>query len=141
MKDKKGIEIEVEDKNGIEIECLNCRHYEYCDDKFYLMDALNDCFEASNEARIQELQNENALLKDGESHITDIKLSPKFIKSIIRAVNSEVEIPKRELCFTDEELNLIRNTFQSEIREDKCGWSAEKRIIAKCDALLKVRKG
>lgn len=134
----------MEDKNGIEIDCLNCRAYEYCDDKFYLMDTLNDCFNASNEAleaRIQELQIENALLKDGESHVMDVKMSPKFPILITRMINSEIESLKEELRFTDEELNLIRNTFQEQIREDKCGWSAEKRIIIKCDGLLKVRKG
>lgn len=92
------------------------------------------------EATISDLKRENALLKDGESHIMEVEMSPKFIKSIIRAVNSEFEILKRELRFTDEELNLIRNTFQEQTREDKCGWSAEKKIIAKCDELLKQRK-
>lgn len=47
----------------------------------------------------------------------------------------EIENLKEELRFTDEELNLIRNTFQDQIWEDKCGWSAEKRIIIKCDGL------
>lgn len=79
-------------------------------------------------------------LKDGESHVMNVKMSPKFVKSIIRTINSEIENLKEELGFTDEELNLIRNTFQSEIREDKCGWSAEKKIIAKCNELLKERK-
>ena len=82
----------MKDKNGIEIDCENCRYCKYCDDKFYLMDDLSDCFNASNEAyeaRIAELQAENALLKESR--------------------------------FTNNELNLIRNTFQAQIREDKCG--------------------
>lgn len=45
-----------------------------------------------------------------------------------------------ELGFTDKELNLIRNAFQEQIQEDKCGWSAEKKIVAKCNELLKERK-
>lgn len=92
------------------------------------------------EATISDLKRENALLKDGKSHVMDVKLSPKFIKSIIRAVNSEVEILKRELRFSDDELNLIRNAFQDQTREGEGGWSAEKKIIAKCDGLLKERK-
>lgn len=92
------------------------------------------------EATISELKRENALLKDGKSHIMDVKMSQKFVKSIIRAVNSEVENLKKELRFTDKELDLIRNTFQEQIRVDKDGWSAEKKIIAKCDGLLKERK-
>lgn len=47
---------------------------------------------------------------------------------------------KKELRFTDEELNLIRNAFRAQIRDDKDGWSAEKKIVAKCDELLKQRK-
>ena len=132
----------MKDENGIEICCENCRYYEYCDDKFYLMNDLSDCFNASTEAlesRIQASQIEDALLKDGESHIMDVKMSPKFAKPITRTINSEIENFKEELRFTDEELNLIRNNFQSERMEDKCGWSAEKRIIAKCDGLLKIR--
>ena len=74
----------MKDKNGIDICCENCRHCEYCDDKFFpdVAGGGEGCnFEVSPkayEARIQELQNENALLKDGESHITDVKISPKF---------------------------------------------------------------
>lgn len=133
----------MKDKNGIEIDCQNCEAFEYCKDSSAYEQCQNKAFYPSKEAyeaRIAELQAKNALLKDGESHIMDVKMSPKFVKSITRTVNSEIENLKKELGFTDEELNLIRNTFQSEIREDKCGWSAEKRIIAKCNELLKVRK-
>lgn len=42
--------------------------------------------------------------------------------------------------FTRDELDLIRNAFQDQIRDDKDGWRAEKKIIAKCDELLKERK-
>lgn len=69
---------------------------------------------------IAELQAEIGLYRDGEF--------------------SEVEILKRELRFTDKELNLIRNAFQEQIWEYKDGWSAVKKIIAKCDELLKERK-
>lgn len=79
------------------------------------------------EAIISDLKRENALLKDGKSHVMDVKMSPKFVKSIIRAINSEIKNLKKELHFTDKELDLIRNAFQSEIREDKDGWSAEKK--------------
>ena len=108
-------------------------------------------FEVSNkalEARIQELQNENALLKDGESHIMDVKLSPKFVKSIIRTVNSEVEILKRELRFTDEELEFIKIAISIAILD--CETNSPKpseeqlklmrSIKSKCDELLKERK-
>lgn len=100
------------------------------------------------EATISDLKRENALLKDGESHITDVKLSPKFIKSIIRAVNSEVEILKRELRFTDEEIDFIKKAISMAILDCETNppkpsdenlilmWS----IKSKCDGLLKERK-
>lgn len=90
--------------------------------------------------KIQFWKAEKALLKDGESHIMDVKMSPKFVKSIIRTINSEIENLKEELRFTDKELDLIRDTFQDQIRDDKDGWGAEKKIIAKCNELLKERK-
>lgn len=134
----------MKDKNGIEIKCENCLN------KMLLVNTPGDCALCPNlefvpspeayKARIAELQTENALLKDGESHIMDVKMSPKFVKSIIRTVNSEIKILKRKLRFTDKELNIIRNTFQDQIREDKNGWSAEKKIVAKCNELLKERK-
>ena len=144
----------MKDENGIEICCENCDDFIpvgtngrgctlYEEDCEYVFGGERCVFKASSkayEARIAELQAENALLKDGESHIMDVKMSPKFVKSITRMINSDIENLKEELGFTDEELNLIRNTFQDQIRDDKCGWSAEKRIIIKCDALLKVRK-
>ena len=54
----------MKDKNGIGIKCENCRHYEYCDDKFYpdVANGGEGCnFEPSveaYEARIKELQDE-----------------------------------------------------------------------------------
>lgn len=134
----------MKDKNGIKIECQNCGAFEYCKDSSAYEQCQNKAFFPSKEAyeaRIQDLQAENALLKDGESHIMDVKMSPKFVKSIIRAINSEVEILKRELRFTDEELNLIRNTFQELIWEDdECDWSAEKKIVDKCYDILKAKE-
>ena len=97
------------------------------------------------EAIISDLKRENALLKDGESHIMDVKMSPKFIKSIIRAVNSEVENLKKELSFTDEEIDFIEKAISMAIldcetnppkpseEELKLMWS----IKSKCDGLLK----
>ena len=52
----------MKDKNGIEICCENCRHYEYCDDKFFpdVAKGGDSCnFEVSNRAlfaRIAELE-------------------------------------------------------------------------------------
>lgn len=91
-------------------------------------------------AEVKELKKENALLKDGESHIMEVKMSPKLVKSIIRAANSEIRDLKEELRFTDEEINLIRNTFQELIWEDECDGSAEKKIIDKCYAILKAKE-
>lgn len=113
---KKTESVKMKDKNGIEIDCENCASVGYCKDSFSCEQCpcQNGAFLPSveaYEARIQELQNENALLKDGESHVMDVKLSSKFTKSIIRMINSEIKIIKRDLRFTDEELNLIRNTF------------------------------
>ena len=101
----------MKDKNGIEIDCQNCEAFEYCKDSSAYEQCQNKAFSPSKEAyeaRIAELQAENALLK--------------------------------ELRFTNKELDLIRSTFQSEIRDDKDGWGAEKKIIAKCNELLKERK-
>ena len=101
----------MKDKNGIEIDCQNCEAFEYCKDSSAYEQCQNKAFSPSKEAyeaRIAELQAENALLKESR--------------------------------FANNELNLIRNTFQEQIWEDKCGWSAEKRIIAKCNELLKERK-
>lgn len=108
----------MKDENGIEICCKNCAANAQRDCNLWNAErgkvGSNGCREyfypsyKAYEARIAELQAENALLKESR--------------------------------FTNNELDLIRNTFQSEIREDKCGWSAEKRIIAKCNELLKERK-
>lgn len=133
----------MKDKNGIEIDCQNCEAFEYCKDSSAYEQCQNKAFSPSKEAyeaRIQKLQNENALYKDVESHIMGLKVSPQFIKSMIRMINAEVKILKRELRFTDKEIDLIRNALKDQIREDKDGWSAEKKIIAKCDELLKERK-
>ena len=101
----------MKDKNGINIDCQNCEAFEYCKDSSAYEQCQNKAFSPSKEAyeaRIAELQAENALLKESR--------------------------------FTNNELNLICNNFQEQIREDKCGWSTEKRIIAKCNELLKERK-
>ena len=101
----------MKDENGIEIDCQNCEAFEYCKDSSAYEQCQNKAFSPSKEAyeaRISELQTENALLKESQ--------------------------------FTNNELNLIRNTFQAQIRDDKDGWGEEKKIIVKCDELLKERK-
>lgn len=144
----------MKDKNGIEIKCENCECYNgrfceaketcpECNKKAYFNPTAN-----AYEARIAELQKENALLKDGDSHIMDVKISPKFIKSIIRIVNSEVEAVKRKLRFTNEEIDFLKKAISMAILDCetnppkpsdenlKLMWS----IKAKCDELLKERK-
>ena len=60
----------MKDKNGIEICCENCRHYGYCDDKFFPDVAKGDdsCnFEVSAnayKARIAELQKELNIVQE-----------------------------------------------------------------------------
>lgn len=62
----------MNDKNGIDISCENCRHCEYCDDKFFPDVAKGDdsCnFEVSPkayEARIAELQKELNIVQESE---------------------------------------------------------------------------
>ena len=62
----------MKDKNGIEICCENCRHYEYCDDKFFpdVAKGGDSCnFEVSNRAlfaRIAELQKELTVIQESE---------------------------------------------------------------------------
>lgn len=68
----------MKDENGIEICCENCRHCEYCDDKFFpdTGTTANSCgflpSVAAYEARIAELQNE--LDKTGKKLTETIKL-------------------------------------------------------------------
>ena len=68
----------MKDKNGIEVCCENCKHCEYCDDKFFpdTGTTANSCgflpSVAVYEARIAELQNE---LDETEKKLTEtIKL-------------------------------------------------------------------
>lgn len=63
----------MKDKNGIEIECQNCRHYEYCKDNFFpdVTGGSEGCsyFEPSAEsyeARIAELQKELNIVQMSE---------------------------------------------------------------------------
>ena len=62
----------MKDKNGIDVCCENCRHCEYCDDKFYpdTGTTANSCgFKPSAkayEARIAELQNELNVVQESE---------------------------------------------------------------------------
>lgn len=167
MKDENGIEIKCENCDvNAQRDCNlgnaergragsnGCRWYFYPSYRAYeariaeLQTELNviqesECVEAQEADRlreeVKELKRENALLKDGKSHIMDVKMSPELIKQTIGAVNSEVEILKKELCFTDEELDLIRKYLQEQIWEYKEGWSSVKKIIAKCTELLKER--
>lgn len=59
----------MKDENGIEIECENCKHCEYCDDKFY-PDSGNSCgflpSAKAYEARIAELQKELNIVQESE---------------------------------------------------------------------------
>ena len=62
----------MKDKNGIEICCENCRHYEYCDDKLFpdTGTTANSCgFELSAkayEARIADLEKELNIAQESE---------------------------------------------------------------------------
>ena len=146
----------MKDKNGIEIKCDNCdadargdcanwnpkngiQGSEYCVNKYFLP-SYKAC-----EARITELQTELSVVTESEKveaqEADRLREELQRLKeeNLIRAVNSEVEIPKKELCLTDEELDLIRKYLQEQIWEYKDGWSAVKKIIAKCTELLKER--
>lgn len=62
----------MKDENGIEIECENCRHCEYCDDKFFpdTRTTANSCgflpSVGAYEARITELQKELNIVQASE---------------------------------------------------------------------------
>ena len=62
----------MKDKNGIEIKCENCIHYEYCNDKFYPDAGItaDSCgFELSAkayEARIADLEKELNVVQESE---------------------------------------------------------------------------
>lgn len=109
----------MKDKNGIELCCENCRHYEYCDDKFFpdVAEGGEGCnFETSNkalEARIAELQAENALLKELRFTNEEIDFIKKAISMAI--LDCETNPPKP----SDEKLEMM--------------WS----IKSKCDGLLR----
>lgn len=152
----------MKDKNGIEIECENCDDFipvgthgrgctlyeEDCEDVFGKKRCIFRASREAYEARIAELQNENSLLKDGKSHIMEVKMSPKLVKSIIRAANSEIRDLKEELRFTDEEIDFIEKAISMEILD--CETNSPKPsdeklklmwgIKIKCDELLKDRK-
>lgn len=73
--------------------------------------------------------------------------SPKFIKLIIRIVNSEIENLRKKLRFTNEEIDFIKKAISMAILDCETNppkpsdekinlmWS----IKAKCDELLKER--
>ena len=116
----------MKDKNGIEICCENCDEdaQSFCvnwNPKFYKAGSkycIDEYFAPSSKAlkaRIAELQIENALLKDGESHVMDVKMSPKFVKSIIRTVNSEI-VGKTE--WQSETVEVARPSARTEIVAD-----------------------
>lgn len=138
----------MKDKNGIGIECQNCGAFEYCKGSSAYEQCQNKAFFPSYEAyeaRIAELQDELMVVTESErveaQEADRLREELQKLKeeNLIREVNSEVEIPKKELRLTDEELDLIRKAFQEQIWEDKDGWSSEKKIIAKCTELLKER--
>ena len=175
MKDKNGIEIDCSNCTGVD-DCIDKSFLKYCRNRPFeflpstkayesriqelqeLVATLNQkLFNKEQERRsesiikdklIADLQAEIGLYRDEKSHITDVKLSPKFIKSIIQAVNSEVEILKRELRFTDEEIDFIEKAISMEILD--CETNSPKpsdeklklmrSIKSKCDELLKEIK-
>lgn len=62
----------MKDKNGIEVCCENCKHYEYCDDKFFpdTGTTADSCAflpsVAVYDARIAELQKELTVIQESE---------------------------------------------------------------------------
>ena len=149
----------MKDKNGIDIKCENCDDFipagtngrgcalyeEDCENVFGEKRCIFKASSEALEARIAELQIENALLKDGESLVMDAKMSPKFPKLITRIINSEIENLKEELGFTDEELDFIKKAISMAILDCETNPpkpSYEKlemmrRIKSKCDGLLR----
>lgn len=99
---------EVYDENGIEICCENCRHYEYCDDKFYPDVASGgegcSCFEpsvAAYEACITELQNELNVVQESEraeaQEADRLRAEVKELKSHNEVLQKRVEEFSMEL--------------------------------------------
>lgn len=89
----------MKDENGIDVSCENCRHCEYCDDKFFPDTGItaNSCgflpSVAAYEARIAELQNE--LDKTGKKLTETIKLLSETSRECGK-LEAEVNILKGE---------------------------------------------
>ena len=145
----------MKDKNGIKICCkncnddvaINCLHYNPDNPDEDWGCVVSGGFVPSYDAlfaRITELQSENERLLDclTEHNI----LHPDVQKGMDRlnalADKREGLKPKceglKEQSFTIEEIDLIRKILQEQIWEDKDGWSMERAIVAKCDAILKA---
>ena len=103
------------DKNGIEICCENCRHYEYCDDKFFpdVAEEGEGCnFEVSAKAyetRIEELQNS---LDEAERKLTEtIKLLSERSRECgeLEAYNEVLQKRVQEFSMVLLEYNMKEN--------------------------------
>ena len=104
----------MKDKNGIEICCENCRHYEYCDDKFY-PDAANGgdgCnFEPSAkayEARIKELQDELYADKYNYESWEEIKEEHQKLEATIAELQKELNIVQESERAEAQEADRLR---------------------------------
>ena len=85
-------------KNGIDVCCENCRHYEYCNDKFYPdagMTADSCGFELSAkayEARIAELQKELNVVQESErAEAQEADRLRAEVKTLLEKLNQSAE--------------------------------------------------
>lgn len=94
----------MKDKNGIDICCENCRHYEYCDDKFYphVAKGGNSCnFEVSNkalEARIADIDDINdTLIEVYEDKIKELEESFFATVELLGEIGQECDRLREEV--------------------------------------------
>lgn len=120
----------MKDKNGIDIECENCRHCEYCDEKFFpdVAKGGDSCnFEASDkayEARIADLEKKLTetikLLSERSRECGELEAEVKILKAFVLKVHtSPVIFEDVNRALRDEAKTLWEKLNQSAESEDK----------------------
>lgn len=135
----------MKDKNGIEIECENCRHSDYCDDKFY-PDAGNSCgflpSPIAYEARIKELQDELYADKYNYESWEEIKEEHQKLEATIVKLQKELNIVQESERAEAQEADRLRaevKDLEKKLTETVKLLGERSRECGKLQALLEVK--